>query len=227
MCSRPISPLNDGGGVGMWMVTRHNIGGNRHLHFGNTTTDSSDCFRPCASAGLEPSVEAAALTGALSDRAGGNTERRSDGLDFSDKEFSFVLHSRNCSVKNHTTQREISHSPPTGGCGISLTMTEGEIFRENLLREMEEQGLNEAQLSVMAGLNRRAVTDIRERRTLSPKISTVFALARALKRDPAEMMGLGPRYRLCQDLAMFLEQYEPEDQARFLAALRAIPRLPS
>ena len=105
-------------------------------------------------------------------------------------------------------------------------MDQNETFRENLLAALAESGMTEAELSVSAGLNRRAVTDIRERRTLSPKISTVFALAHALRRDPGELLGIGPRYRLDHRLAEFLEQYGPEDQARFLAALTALPRPP-
>lgn len=106
-------------------------------------------------------------------------------------------------------------------------MDENEIFRANLLRLMGEAGLNEAELSVKAGLNRRAVTDIRERRTLSPKLSTVFKLAAALGADPASMMGLGRRYSLNSELAEFLSQYDESDQARFLAALAALPRTPA
>lgn len=106
-------------------------------------------------------------------------------------------------------------------------MDENEIFRTNLLRLMAERGMKEAELSKAAGLNPRAVTDIRENRSASPKISTVFALARALNADPAELMGLGPRYRLNAELASFLSQYSEADQERFLAALAALPRLPA
>lgn len=103
-------------------------------------------------------------------------------------------------------------------------MDQSEIFRANLLAAMADAGLTEAELSVAAGLNRRAVTDIRERRTLSPKISTVFALAKALHRDPGELLGIGARYKLNDQLAAFLEQYGEADQERFLAALTALPR---
>lgn len=106
-------------------------------------------------------------------------------------------------------------------------MDENEVFRANLLRFMAERGMKEAELSKAAKLNARVVTDIRERRSASPKISTVFALARALDVDPAELMGLGPRYRLHAELAEFLSQYSEADQERFLAALEALPRLPA
>lgn len=69
-------------------------------------------------------------------------------------------------------------------------MNESEEFRERLLALIKERQLQEAPLSVKAGLNRRAVTDIREGQTKSPKISTVFALARALDVDVATLLGL-------------------------------------
>ncbi|OOY15094.1 helix-turn-helix transcriptional regulator [Thioclava sp. DLFJ4-1] len=105
-------------------------------------------------------------------------------------------------------------------------MDEGEIFRRNMLRVMKELDLNEAQLSKKAGLNARAVTDIRERRVASPKLSTVFALCKALNRDPGEMLGIGKRHNLRPELAEFLEKLSAEEQSRFLAALEAIPREP-
>jgi transcriptional regulator with XRE-family HTH domain len=106
-------------------------------------------------------------------------------------------------------------------------MNESEIFRANLLRHMADRGMSEAELSKKAKLNPRAVTDIREGRVASPKMSTVFRLAEALGIDPAELMGLGRRHHLHAALAEFLEQYPEEDQARFLAALSALPRQPA
>ena len=106
-------------------------------------------------------------------------------------------------------------------------MSESEIFRENLLRAMQEQRLTAAELSRLAGLNSRAVKDIEERRVVSPKLSTVFALAKALNRDPGELMGLGRRLAIKAELAEFLSQYSPEDQERLLSAIRSIPTPPS
>lgn len=106
-------------------------------------------------------------------------------------------------------------------------MNENGTFRENMLRALVESGMTEATLSVKAGLNRRAITDIREGRVVSPRISTVFAIARALDKDPSELMGLGARYRLNDELARFLSAYSEEDQSRFLAALAALPRAPA
>ena len=105
-----------------------------------------------------------------------------------------------------------------------MRMDENEVFRANLLRVMQEKGVRAAELSKRAGLNPRAVKDIEERQAISPKLSTVFALAKALGADPAELMGLGPRVRLVQELADFLASYDAEDQQRLLQALSAFPR---
>ena len=127
----------------------------------------------------------------------------------------------------HRTQRDFSHSPGYRGRDKLPHMNEGEIFRANLLRLMAERGLEEATVSKAANLNPRAVTDIREGRVQSPKLSTVFAIAKALGEDPAEMLGLGKRYKLNADLAAFLGQFEEQDQERFLSALKVLARPPA
>ncbi len=96
-------------------------------------------------------------------------------------------------------------------------------FRENLLRIMGERNLRAAELSKRAGLNARAVKDIEEGRAVSPKLSTVIALAEALGEDAAEMMGLGAREGLNEKLARFLGQYDDAEQERILAVLAAFP----
>lgn len=101
-------------------------------------------------------------------------------------------------------------------------MDEGQIFIENMLAAMRDQGMTEAELSKKSGLNRRAVTDLREGRVKSPKLSTVFSIAQALNLDPGEMMGLGPRSHVQADLAEYLAQYDKEGQQQILQALRAI-----
>jgi transcriptional regulator with XRE-family HTH domain len=102
-------------------------------------------------------------------------------------------------------------------------MDESETFVGNVLRTMVEKGLTAAELSRRAGLNARAVKDLEERRVQSPKLSTAFALAKALGMDPGELMGLGPRAQLQAELVAFLQQYSEEDQARLLTALQALP----
>ncbi|MBR3370556.1 MAG: helix-turn-helix transcriptional regulator [Rhodobacteraceae bacterium] len=73
---------------------------------------------------------------------------------------------------------------------MSELETESEIFRKNLLHYMKLRGFSAASLSRKAGLNSRAVKDIEERRTGSPRISTVFKLARALEIPPEVLLGL-------------------------------------
>lgn len=104
----------------------------------------------------------------------------------------------------------------------SLPMDEGKLFRQNLLRLRTEAGVTAAELSRRAGLNVRAVKDIEEGRAQSPKLTTAFALARALGVDPGEMIGLGPRIKVRQDLADFLSQYSEVEQEQILSALSLI-----
>ncbi len=106
-------------------------------------------------------------------------------------------------------------------------MDESETFRENLARIIKERGLKPAQVSVLAGLNRRAVTDVLESRAASPKLSTAYAIAKALNEDLGEMMGLGHSVRLAADLAAILEQYDPDEQEQLAKALASMPRRPA
>lgn len=64
-----------------------------------------------------------------------------------------------------------------------------EIVRHNLVELMRYRGMSAAELSRKAGLNARAVTDIAERRTQSPRVTTVFALASALRVSPEDLFG--------------------------------------
>ena len=102
-------------------------------------------------------------------------------------------------------------------------MNVSETFIARMLEEMQLQGLSEAQLSQLAGLNRRAVTDLREGRTKSPKLSTAFAIAGALGKDPTEMFGLERRHQICKSLATHLEQYSESEQEALLIVLK-MPR---
>tara|TARA_R110000744_G_scaffold254726_1_gene370287 strand:+ start:1774 stop:2094 length:321 start_codon:yes stop_codon:yes gene_type:complete len=104
-------------------------------------------------------------------------------------------------------------------------MNEGEIFIKNLVAALEEDDLNEAELSRRAGLNRRAVTDLREGRVQSPKLSTVFKLAKALNRDPGEMMGLGARPKISTKVADYLSQFDEDSQEQLLNAVLAMRSL--
>jgi transcriptional regulator with XRE-family HTH domain len=106
-------------------------------------------------------------------------------------------------------------------------MDESEAFRSNLARIIKERDLKPAQVSVSAGLNRRAVTDLLENRAASPKLSTAYAIARALNEDLGEMMGMGHSVRLVPELAQLLERYAPDEQAQLARALAALPRKPA
>ncbi|WP_134077389.1 helix-turn-helix domain-containing protein [Rhodovulum visakhapatnamense] len=133
---------------------------------------------------------------------------------------------KHASVIFHTYQREISHSRSNLSRGKLLTMDENETFRSNLLTALRESGMTEAELSRRAGLNRRAVTDIKECRVVSPKLSTVFALSAALGRDPGEMMGLGRRPQLRESLTSLLSEYDEDAQAQLETAIRSFPVAP-
>lgn len=162
-----------------------------------------------------------ALSGPLADSAGRYAEPASRLLDSFDEVMSGG-HDAQGNVIFHTEQRESSHSPDQFREAITPVMNESEIFRVNLLAAMRDAGMSAAELSRKAKLNARAVKDIEERRTVSPKLSTVFSLARALNKDPCEMMGLGPRLQLNARLAAFLVQYAEADQVRFLSALELL-----
>lgn len=101
-------------------------------------------------------------------------------------------------------------------------MSESETFRRALMAVRKDRGISAAELSRAAGLNPRAVKDIEEGRAQSPKLATVFAIAKALNLDPGEMIGLGRRQNITQELADFLARYDEADQERLLAALAAI-----
>lgn len=101
-------------------------------------------------------------------------------------------------------------------------MNENETFRQNLTRFRIERGLNAKELSIAAGMGERGVKDIEEGRSQSPKISTVFALAKALKVDPGDLLGLAPRPKMRPALVEFLEQYDEAGQEQLLAALSAL-----
>lgn len=106
-----------------------------------------------------------------------------------------------------------------------MLMEVSEVFRANLLSAMKDADIKAAELSRRAGLNPRMVKDIEEGRSQSPKLSTVFALCKALGRDPGEMLGLGSRATINQELAEFLRRFDEDDQARLLAALQNLPGL--
>jgi transcriptional regulator with XRE-family HTH domain len=129
---------------------------------------------------------------------------------------------RDGNVKNHIAQGETSHFPQGNPAPTPYGMDENEVFRLNLLRIMAEKGFDAANLSRAAKLNARAVKDIEERRAVSPKLSTIFKLAKALSVEPAELMGLTERQKLEPELVAYLAQYSEEDQKKLLLALASL-----
>lgn len=123
---------------------------------------------------------------------------------------------------NHTRQAETSHFIISRATSNKGHMNMGEIFRQRIREEMARQDLTPAGLSVMAGLNRRAISDILEREGLSPKASTCFAIADALGVNLLYLFGKGPRHQLSLRVQEFLAEYPEEDQLRFLAAVQAL-----
>lgn len=128
------------------------------------------------------------------------------------------------SVKIHTPQAETSHSPSRGVNAICSGMVEvDDVVRARLKQERERQGVSASQLSVRAGLNRRAVTDIEEGRAVAPKITTVFALAEALGVSPSYLLGLTDvPTDLEREFLAFLRQYDRSGQEQLLKGLRAL-----
>lgn len=104
-------------------------------------------------------------------------------------------------------------------------MDRGEIekrFRDNLLAILERRGLTEAGLSLQAGLNRRFVTDLREGKVRSPKLSNAYALAEALDLDLRDIIAGRDRQQVNADLAELLGNYTPTEQAQLVAAVRLL-----
>ncbi|AGT09706.1 hypothetical protein JCM7686_2650 [Paracoccus aminophilus JCM 7686] len=95
-----------------------------------------------------------------------------------------------------------------------------------LKAEMAAQGYNPASLSICANLNRRAVTDLLEGRAQSPKLSTAYALAKALNVGLDSLTGSAPQPSLAPRLAEILAQYDEADQERLAAAILSLPRAP-
>lgn len=192
---------------------------------GDPTTHLVGGLRPDALAVFQAGVEAATLSGAFAKCGGFNPEPGRSGFHLGAKDLGkgCVFHDRQRNVIFHTRQVETSHFPYGNPGRKPCAMDASHLFRANLLRLMAEKGLPAAQLSKQAGLNPRAVKDIEEGRVVSPKLSTVFALAKALGADPGEMIGLGPRTQVLPELQRFLAQYDADEQERLLQALSALP----
>lgn len=102
------------------------------------------------------------------------------------------------------------------------------IFRRNLLRLIKERQTSAAAVSKKAGLNPRAVKDIEEGRTVSTKLSSIVALARALDVSVFELLR-DPDHkdhpRIEPDLQSVIESLAPEQQLELLESLRRLTAL--
>lgn len=97
-----------------------------------------------------------------------------------------------------------------------------DAFRAALKRIREGRGLDMKALSLKAGLNKRAVTDIENGASQSPKLSTVIALADALEVSPLVLIGREPAHEIVKEWQDFLEGYSEAQQRRFLAAVQSL-----
>jgi transcriptional regulator with XRE-family HTH domain len=95
-------------------------------------------------------------------------------------------------------------------------------FARNLLAIVKARGLSEAGLSLQAGLNRRFVTDLREGKVRSPKLSNAYMLAEALDMDLRDIIAGRDRKAINADLADLLASYTPEAQAQIVSAVRLL-----
>jgi transcriptional regulator with XRE-family HTH domain len=95
-------------------------------------------------------------------------------------------------------------------------------FIANLLAILEARGIPEARLSVDAGLNRRFVTDLREGKVRSPKLSNAYMLAEVLDLDLRDIIAGRDRKAVNADLADLLASYTPEAQDQIVSAVRIL-----
>lgn len=97
-----------------------------------------------------------------------------------------------------------------------------DTFREKLKHIRMEKGLDAANLSLAAGLNRRAVTDIETGASKSPTLRTASRLADALGVSLLELTSGESRSDITCEWRNFLSRYDEEDQRKLLAALQSL-----
>lgn len=102
-----------------------------------------------------------------------------------------------------------------------------EEFKLRLKAGMISKGMNPASLSIAAGLNRRAVADLLEGQATSPKLSTAFALAKALESSLDELTGQRPQVSIAPKMLELLSQYGRDEQEQLAAAIANLPPAPA
>ena len=105
---------------------------------------------------------------------------------------------------------------------VSKTPDIDAIFRVNLFRLMGEQGLTAAELSRKARLNARAVKDIEEGRSKSPKLSTAKALADALGVSLDYLVMPAARQDLVENADRLLRDVDAATVAKILATIKLL-----
>lgn len=191
--------------------------------------DFFDRFGPHAEVPrAKPVGKVSALVDQFTQRGGLKVQRARGSLELFEEgvRFGCDAHEVQSSVKNRTTQADISHSAESNALRYSEAMDVNEILRIRLKFEMEQQGYNPNSLSKRAGLNRRAVTDILDGKSSSPRVETVYALGKVLGFTLDEMIGLRPAVTIAPQLAELLGQYSQDEQAQLAAAIAALPRRP-
>ena len=178
-----------------------------------------------ATVGLQAAMEVPALMDEAPQGGWLDVQIACGGLEL-DEEGMVLAHALEASVKPPTFQAQISHKPKCEASGYASGMDVNDIFRMRLKAEMQAQGYNPASLSLKAGLNRRAVTDILGARSRSPSLSTIHALATALGIGLDELTGLRPQVSIAPLLAELLGQYSEAEQEQLAKAIAALPRGP-
>lgn len=97
-------------------------------------------------------------------------------------------------------------------------------LRANLARLMEEHGMDGAAVARAAGVNRSAIYDILNGRSQSPRLSTIFALARAFNKTPSSLYGAQLDDRFKADLLEVASDLGKDDQERLLVLALALAR---
>ncbi len=185
-------------------------------------THSSGRFRPHTLPGLKTRVEHAALPKTPPKGRNRDAKGGSGVCDFGGKLLVQMLHDPNASVKFHTAQGETSRLLETPLRRIPHGMDVNDHLRVNIAPLRKARGMTPNDLAREAGINLRGVRDIEEGRSVSPKISTVVSLAKALGVRVSDLIGDEPVDKLRQELVDFLLNYSLEDQERLLVALQAM-----
>lgn len=101
-------------------------------------------------------------------------------------------------------------------------MNVDDLFRDNLRAEISRRGTNPSELSLRAGLNRRAVADILSGTSKSPKLSTVHALAETLDLSIEDLVFGADRPKVSSDIIEMLSRYNHNQQRQILATFLSL-----